>query len=247
MVSSSPLANAVLSMRAHAVGGLNPLRQRRPQVTAVERPLIGTDDRFGDVLGDDAVIADDDVVKVPEGVIRAESQVISVEEVLAGGQHVEPGPDAGVDRRNVEGARDDIDVDAGVAVNLIEPALADDRVVAGAAREVIAGLAADDQVVRRPAVDSQPYRRQLSIRDGRELGAGVDDVVAEVVEGARDGQEEVRRAAAELARERLDAEVADREAVRVARVPDAVLRRVAEDDEREPGNAEPASRRGRRP
>ena len=137
-------------------------------------------------------------------------------------------------------AREDVHVHAGVAVDVVDTAEAADLVVAGAAREVVAGLAADDQVVARTAVRGEADGRERAggrRAADREEPARVDHVVAGVevrvaeredplvvlVLSVRDLRERVERLRPELVALRVG---------RNARVPGAVLRRVAVDDER---------------
>ena len=93
---------------------------------------------------------------------------------------------AGVDRRDVQGASEDIDIDARVAINVIVAAEAEDRVVARAAREMVARLAADDQVVSAATVGGKAYGGEIAAsriaNDVCKQSAGIDDVVAGEVE-----------------------------------------------------------------
>ena len=147
---------------------------------------------------------------------------------------------ARVDGGDGQRAREDVHVEAGVAVDVIDAAEAEDRVVAGAAREMVACLATDDQVVACAAVgreaDGRQHARAAAV-DPAEEPASVDDVVAGVVE--RVGEREdpfvvlvllIRDPVERI--EGLRAELVTLHVPRLAAVPDAVLRRVAVDDER---------------
>ena len=163
---------------------------------------------MADRLGDDAVVAEDDVVEVAARA-REAAGALAVERVVACLEVVAHRAHAGVDERDGELARDHVDVDAVVAVDQVDAALAADRVVAGAAREVVAALRADDRVVARAAVGDDADVADRAGRRAR-VRRGVDHVVAGEDVRARDREEEARRAVADLGRERLGAEVADR-------------------------------------
>ena len=170
-----------------------------------ERPevLARADDGVADVLGDDAVVAEDDVVVLAGELARAAGEV-AVEQVVAGRQVVALRLDARVDPRDRELAGDHVDVDAVVAVDLVGAAHAADLVVARAAGEVVARGAADDQVVAGAAVGDEADRRQGARGTRVEEQVRVDDVVALEAVRARLREEEVRRAVADLGRERLE-------------------------------------------
>ena len=106
-------------------------------------------------------------------------------------------------RRQAQAPRE-VEVEAVIAVDVVVPTLTVDGVVARATREVVAGLAADDRVVPAAAVD----------RDRARVCGRVDDVVA-------------------VHPDRVAVRVAGRRQAAGGRVvEEAVLARVAEDDER---------------
>ncbi len=140
----------------------------------------------------------------------------------------------GLDR---EGAGEDVYICARITVFMVDAPQPADLIVPGATGEVIAGLAADDQVIANTAIGHKPYGRDLPlVRPGKEC-AGFDDVVPRICVGicqredplivlvlsVRDASEGIERLRAELVAEYIR---------RMAAVPHAVLRCIAEDDER---------------
>ena len=228
--------------------GLDPLRQRVGQV------------RVGHELPDRAVVAEDHIVVGALRATGYRAQAVAVDHVTPGKQVVGHRRDIGLDRRAVvdegrgarhEGgrrtgighadgqrARQDVDVDAGVAVDVVHAALAEDGVVARAAGQVVARLAADEGVVAGTAVGREANRDAIQVHPGTiEQRAGVDDVVAcvEVRVGEREDPLVVLVVGiGELGEgvERLLAELHAQHVIRVAAVPDAVLRGVAIDHQR---------------
>ena len=140
---------------------------------------------------------------------------------------------AGVGRHDQQRARDRVDVEARVAVDQVQAAVAVDLVVTRAASQVVTCARATDRVVAGTAIDGHAERRAVGVGRG-EQRAGVDDVVASTLEGvgAREAEEVVRRPdlVEQLGAEHQVVDAAGQ--VRHAAVPQAVLRRVAVDDQR---------------
>ena len=158
---------------------------------------------------EDAVLAGlvDDAVVAEQDVVA----VIAAQRVAARGEVVEVLVARGGDvvdeqqdlRRQAQAPRE-VEVEAVIAIDVVVPTLTVDGVVARATREVVAGLAADDRVVPAAAV----------YRDRARVCGRVDDVVA-------------------VHPDRVAVRVAGRRQAAGGRVvEEAVLARVAEDDER---------------
>ncbi len=240
---------------------------QRRQEAHVERRRDQVGPQVRDVLGDHAVVAEDDVlvgrVRAGAGVDvqrrrgvaehEADAREVAVERVPAGGEVVAGRQARAGGRRDREVAAEHVDVDTRITVDLVDPAAADDQVVARAARQEVAGLAAVEHVVTGAAVrgdaDRDPLRAgargaELHRRQERERAARVDHVVPE--DGEREGGREVEEVVgrADLVERLLVAAGcirAQRQQVveprrdrlgRAARVPRAVLRRVAVEHER---------------
>ena len=141
----------------------------------------------GNLLQHDAVVAEDDVVAVV-----ALDRVLAHDQVVAVGFRVVVGRPGRIGCRHGQQAADDIDVDTRVAVDAVVAAVAEDRVVARAAGQHVTELAAADRVVAAAAIDHDAEPVGTEGTGGRCVGAGVDHVVAVLVErvGARHAVED---------------------------------------------------------
>ena len=154
-------ASAAMDRVAGAVGG--PDRFDALDLTGRQDPLGAGG------LGDDPVVAQDDVVAA-----------VTAQRIGAHGQGVSARRAARIDRRDRQHTGREHDVDARVAVDVIEAAFAVDLVAARAAGQVVSRLAAEDHVIAAAAVDGDhPGRGRRVDRVGPRVreapsGAGGD-------------------------------------------------------------------------